>query len=217
MKTRTQYLISVIAVLSVVISPLWAGTVVYVDDDAIGENNGSSWVNAYPSLPLALDLALSASKPIEIRVAQGIYKPGYSTYSPEKKRSSSFRLSSGVHLRGGFAGLAESDPNALDIIQYRTILSGDHMDDDMSVSRGNDLHHLPNRTDNSRWVISCDNVDRTTVLEGCTIIGGYHNISGREDPTGGGGLSNYKGSPIVIDCIFSGNCVVDAGGGRIQL
>ena len=188
--------------------------VLYVDMDVAtsGKTDGSSWERACQILEEALVRATNLPKPIEIRVAQGIYKPGYSGSTAEKKRGYSFKLINGVALRGGFAGFGEKDPNARDITAYRTILSGDHKGDDVSLSRANDLFHLPNRSDNSRWVVTSVNADRTAVLEGFTIIGGYHNLAGREDPTGGGGLNNYKGSPTVIDCTFIGNCVVDAGG-----
>jgi len=46
--------------------------VIYVDDDAAGANNGSSWANAFNYLQDALEVAESGD---EIRVAQGTYKP----------------------------------------------------------------------------------------------------------------------------------------------
>ncbi len=64
-----------IAVFSVAITGPTLGKVIYVDDDAAGANNGSSWANAYNYLKDTLADANSAEKPIEIRVAQGIYKP----------------------------------------------------------------------------------------------------------------------------------------------
>ena len=51
------------------------GKTIYVDDDAAGTNDGTSWENAYVYLQVALADANSAEKPVEIRVAQGIYKP----------------------------------------------------------------------------------------------------------------------------------------------
>ena len=49
-----------------------AGRTIYVDDDATGTSNGSSWANAYNYLQDALAVATSGD---EILVAQGIYKP----------------------------------------------------------------------------------------------------------------------------------------------
>ncbi len=48
------------------------GEIIYVDDDASGANNGTSWIDAYNDLQDALSIAQSGD---EILVAQGIYKP----------------------------------------------------------------------------------------------------------------------------------------------
>ena len=57
----------------------FGGKIIYVDADATGLNDGSSWQNAYNYLQDALANAKSATKPVEIRVAQGIYKPDEDT------------------------------------------------------------------------------------------------------------------------------------------
>ncbi|MBN1507185.1 MAG: hypothetical protein JW955_10090 [Sedimentisphaerales bacterium] len=165
-------------------------------------------------------------------MAQGIYKPSYSgtvggppDFRAEENRKASFKLSSGVTLKGGYAGLGAEDPNARDIIAFRTILSGDHNGDDVELSRSmltdsrtplSDLRHRANRSDNSLCVVTSIDVDETAVLDGLTITGGYHDRAGREDPTGGGGLNNYRASPTVMDCTFIGNCVVQSGGGVLN-
>ncbi|MGB2863445.1 MAG: hypothetical protein WBC05_08985, partial [Sedimentisphaerales bacterium] len=51
------------------------GKTVYVDDDAKGANDGSSWADAYTFLQEALASVNTANKPVEIRVAQGTYRP----------------------------------------------------------------------------------------------------------------------------------------------
>jgi len=55
----------------------FAERIIYVDDDANGLNDGSSWQNAYNFLQDALT-ATSGCGPrfyCEIRVARGIYRP----------------------------------------------------------------------------------------------------------------------------------------------
>jgi hypothetical protein len=52
-----------------------SGKIIYVDDGADGTDDGTNWENAYVYLQDALADANSAEKPVEIRVAQGIYKP----------------------------------------------------------------------------------------------------------------------------------------------
>ena len=48
---------------------------IYVDADAAGANNGSSWADAYNFLQDALTDVNLGERPAEIRVAQGIYRP----------------------------------------------------------------------------------------------------------------------------------------------
>jgi hypothetical protein len=61
--------------LVIVCNCAFAGKIIYVDDDAAGANDGSSWTDAYEYLQDGLADANSADKPVEIRVAQGIYRP----------------------------------------------------------------------------------------------------------------------------------------------
>ena len=55
--------------------PFAYSKIFYVDDDAVGTIDGSSWQNAYTFLQDALAEAKITNKPVEIHVAQGIYKP----------------------------------------------------------------------------------------------------------------------------------------------
>ena len=57
--------------------------VIYVDADATGANNGSSWADAYKYLQDALADANSAGKPVEICAAQGVYAPDRSRAEPD--------------------------------------------------------------------------------------------------------------------------------------
>ena len=50
-----------------------AGKIIYVDAGATGANDGSSWADAYNYLQDGLTAALlSSTRPIEIKVAQGV-------------------------------------------------------------------------------------------------------------------------------------------------
>src|SRR3972149_5584392 len=106
--------------------------IIYVDDDANGLNDGSSWSNAYRFLQDALADANSEPNVNEIRVAQGIYKPDANSADPNGNgdRYATFELINGVSLIGGYAGLGEPDPNIRNIQLYETILSGDLNGDD---------------------------------------------------------------------------------------
>ena len=58
--------------ICVLLSQSSTARVIYVDDDAPGANNGSSWPNAYVFLQDAIAGSRSGD---EIRVAQGTYRP----------------------------------------------------------------------------------------------------------------------------------------------
>ena len=74
------------------ITPSHASGVCYVKTDASGQNDGSSWMNAYTSL----QSALGASPCTEVWVAAGTYTPTQGT-----NRTISFVLKNGVSLYGG--------------------------------------------------------------------------------------------------------------------
>ena len=176
--------------------------IIYVDDDANGLNDGSSWLNAYNYLQDALSDADSATKPVEIRVAQGIYRPDEDTLHPDGTgdRTATFQLINGVTIKGGYAGFGEADPNARDTVLYQAILSGD-------------IGKPLNKIDNCYHIFYHPeglNLDETAILDGFTITGG--NANGDWPHYTGGGMCNYKNSPTVTNCAFSGNSANSGGG-----
>ena len=180
------------------------GKVIYVDHDANGVNDGTSWVNAYVYLQDALADANSAEKPVEIRVAQGIYRANEGLMAvPEFNwRIATFQLINGVAIKGGYAGFGEPDPDARDIELYETILSGD--------LNGDDGPNFTNNDDNSYHVITGSGTDATAVLEGFIVTGGNADSSGQTNR--GGGMYNNIGSPTITTCTFSGNSAGNGGG-----
>jgi len=172
----------------------FAERIIYVDDDANGLNDGTSWQNAYNYPQDALADANSSTKPnviasersergnlntiIEIRVAQGIYRPDETSAEPNGTgdREATFQLINGVTFKGGYAGLSQPEPNERDVGKYETILSG-HLN-------GTDSYH----------VVTGSGTDANAVLDGFTITGGSD-----------GGMFNDHGSPTVTNCIFSRN------------
>ena len=82
------------AVLLLLMTAAPAHAQIYVDTDAGGNNDGTSWTDAYTDLQTAIDNASSSS---EIWIAEGIYKPG--------SEGDSFTITGnidGVGLYGGF-------------------------------------------------------------------------------------------------------------------
>ena len=206
------------------------GKIIYVDDNTAGTNDGSNWENAYVYLQDALADANSAEKPVEIRVAQGIYKPDQGAVQTPGDREATFRLINGVTLIGGYAGLGEPDPNARDVELYETILSGDLNGDDVLVDVVDvddpwDFLYEPTRAENSYNIVTGSGTDDSVVLDGFTITAGNTNpgsSSGLSPPTGpdddrwrftsGAGMFNIFGSPAVANCTFTMNSAFVGGG-----
>ena len=202
MSKSTQ--LSVTTVLAVFLLPgLCFGGVITVDAGATGNNDGSSWPDAYRQLQSGLAVASSGD---EIRVAQGLYKPA----GVFGDRAATFQLLNGVTVQGGYAGLSAPDPNIRDIDVYETILSGDlNGDDDANIADSN--------SENSYNVVTGSGTDVSAVLDGFTITQGCANGNDRSDfKVRGGGMYNVSGSPTVKSCKFIENYASKMGGGMFN-
>jgi hypothetical protein len=190
--------------------------IIYVDDDANGTNDGSSWQNAYIYFQDALADADSAEKPVEIRVAQGTYKPnqGQILNAPpvDHPEWAKFYLINNVTLKGGYAGVNETDPNQRNIEKYKTILSGDLAGNDINVNNPIELIDEPTRSDNCLTVIKGSSTDQTAVLDGFIITGGNNKTLIIDVLQGGGGMYNISGSPTINNCTFKDNASTGLGG-----
>ncbi len=78
----------------------YGGNIIYVDKDANGCNNGTSWDDAYTVLQDAFDQAGSCGGIIDIWVAEGIYKPVWRTDASGAYKDYSFDLIEDVGLFG---------------------------------------------------------------------------------------------------------------------
>ncbi len=179
--------------------------ILYVDADAPGDNNGSSWFNAYKSLQDALIVADPTGGPVEIRVAQGNYKPDQGEAVTPGDRTASFQIKVRVIVKGGYAGFGEPDPNARDIELHNTILSGD--------LAGDDGPNFENNDENSYSVVTGGARGEKTILDGFTITGG--NANGQEfDNTQGGGIRiDSDWGFTVTTCTIIRNRAKGSGGG----
>ena len=166
--------------------PDWCeAAVLYVDVDAAGLDNGTSWTDAFVDLQDALEIAAHPSYPItDIWMAAGTYSPGA---TPED----SFQLINGVGIYGGFVG-TETERDQRDPEAHVTTLSGD-------LIEGNSYH-----------VVTTSGTDSTAVLDGCTIT--YGDCLNDEENPYGGGVYNADGSPTLANCIITGNGAVWGGG-----
>jgi len=205
-----------VAVFSVAITGSTLGKIIYVDDDAVGANNGTSWADAYVYLQDALADANSAEKPVEILVAQGIYKPDQGANQTAGDRTATFQLINGVTLKGGYAGVRTPDPNARDINTYETILSGDLADNDVSTTDPCDLLTEPTRAENCYNILTAKFCSRTAVLDGFIVssgnaIGDQHQLEQR-----GAGLlvlgdAFSPSCPSILNCTFVDNSAYQGG------
>ncbi|MBW8038647.1 MAG: DUF3466 family protein [Planctomycetes bacterium] len=195
-----------IAVLMTPIPP----KIIYVDDDAAGANDGSSWADAYNYLQDALAAAYSGD---EIHVAKGIYKPDQGTGATPGDREATFQLINGVTLKGGYAGYGEPDHNAHDIELYETILTGDLNGDDGDVDNPRDLLDEPTRSENSYHVVTGSGTDETAILDGFIITAGNLNRESLSPHNSGGGMYIDQGNLVISNCNFNNNSAWYAGGG----
>lgn len=168
---------------------LSAQTTHYVDNQASGANDGSSWSNAFTNLQDALTNANTGDN---IWIKSGLYVPeGADTLSAV------FTIDKPLYIYGGFAGTETdlsqrpSDGSAI------TELSGDRNgDDDLS-------DNTVNRTDNSRHVVFIDSLMTVaTLMDGLTIShGNTSNSSDLSDYfTNGGGVVTF--SPVALSNII---------------
>lgn len=142
--------------------------VFFVNQNASGLKNGTSWENAFNSLETALDAAYYCDNLDEIWVAEGDYKP-----NETGDRSKSFILPPGKRIYGGFASTGNPTWNERNPFLYETIMSGD-------------INTIGTRSDNTYHVVYMPQSADTTILDGFTIELGYGNgISEFQDQTGG--------------------------------
>jgi len=174
--------------------------IVYVDAEAVGNQSGLSWQDAFRDLQTILKYAKENPVITEVRVAQGVYHPA----GPDGNRYETFTLVNGLVLRGGYAGVQGADPDNRDVSVYPTILSGDLNEDDKPG--------FLNFEENSYHIVAGRALDSNTVLDGFVIQAG--NANGRNVHANGAGMLNRDGSNLkIIDCNFILNLSSGSGSG----
>jgi len=205
----------VVALLLGALSALNAAAVVYVDKDATGGGNGTSWADAFTEIQDGIDAAFSGGGD-EVWVAAP-YEDAYDETRPSA--TGSVVLEGGVHLYGGFAG-GETARTQRDPAGNVTIIDGvngrgpgmrarhvivcvsNSTVDGFTITRGQaDGAAAP---DNCGGGIYCASVDATCVIANCTL---HDNVADES----GGGMYNSAASPTVTSCTFSGNQTVLSG------
>ena len=194
----------------------FASQVIYVDDDATGTDDGTSWENAFIYLQDAIADAETSEKPVEIRVAHGTYTPDKGADRTPGDREATFHLSNGVTLKGSYAGITGPDPNLRDIESYQTILSGELRSNDIEVNDPCELLIEPTRAENSYHVVTCV-IEETAILDGFTITAGNANVTPLRPYSIDGFIYDSYGNFSSNNYIFEVNLTTDKGGGMYNI
>ncbi|MGB5983398.1 MAG: T9SS type A sorting domain-containing protein [Nonlabens sp.] len=177
--------------------------IIYVDKDATGANDGTSWTDAFTELRDAL---LVDQMEDEIWIAQGVYTPRASI-SSQNDRDDPFVFSEdNSSFYGGFSGnetaREQRDPSA-----NPTVLSGDvngnDIPDDFSSTKADNLFTVA--------LLSGNNV----TLDGLVIENGFAigTVNGSVRRSHGGGLiiDNNVDNLKISNCIFRQNLARNGG------
>ncbi|MEZ4990171.1 MAG: choice-of-anchor Q domain-containing protein [Saprospiraceae bacterium] len=182
--------------------------IIYVNQNATGANNGSSWDNALTSLQAALDLPTQCGTAAEIWVAAGVYNPTRNSSGVPQGRNNTFYIKQdGIRLYGGFNG-TESELSERNIAQNPTILDGYFQE-----GNGEAIHvyHVVIIDGASGYGPITD----ATVLDGFTIRNGLADGSGADSAGGGiyiNGTGGSTASPTIANCRVESNAALKGGG-----
>ncbi len=166
-------------------------SVIFVHAAAIeGQNDGTSWQDAY----LDLQSALAAANPGEaIWVGAG-------TYSPGSVRASTFWLIDDVSIFGGFSGTEV--PGVFDLTER-----------DFTANETTLTGVINTTATRAYHVVTASGTARTAILDGFTITSGLADGISTTLQDVGGGLLVVAGAPTIRHCVFLANRASSKGGG----
>lgn len=166
---------------------------------ANGQNDGTSWKDAFSSLQWALLMARPGD---QVWLAQGVYRP-----SPRGDRSAYFEVRSGIQVLGGFRA-TDDQPTERDPVRYPTLIDG---------NLGDPFDSL----DNSYCLMALRFPDENTLLDGLIFQKGMANktpVSSLEIPGNSAAALYIDGTdsvayPLIRNCIFRQNTASGSGAG----
>lgn len=177
---------------------------IFVNANATGTNDGSSWADAYTDLQDAL--VDSQSNGQEIWIAAGRYTP--TSYANASSRNVYYTINKqNMSIYGGFSG-TESQLSDRVVGTNETILSGDLQNNDANVTDfpGN-YSNTTRNVDNSYRIINITATGNNLVLDGLTISDAHNNAS-----------ATSRGAAIIKEKTVANltvrNCVIKDNVGR---
>lgn len=165
-------------------------TVWFVDVDATGNDDGTSWSDAFTDLQ---DAIAASDDNDQIWIAEGTYVPG-------TESTDWYTLHSGLEIYGGFDG-TEGRRLDRDPVAHPTTLSAE-VDGDPNSTAGNSYH-----------ILVCEG---SNVASGVRLTNGT-GIGTAEDETGKGAGILIRGPDVVVRNVLVSDCTTGYGGGLCAL
>jgi uncharacterized repeat protein (TIGR01451 family) len=197
--------------LSLFLSPplIARAATTYVDADATGIGDGTTWENAYLELQSALAAVTGGD---QIWVAEGVYYPDEGTGQIDNERPSTFILIDNVALYGGFdPGSGVDEMGERDWETYITVLSGDIDGDDTTDPNGVVIDTADTTGSNAFHVVTSNGLTATAIIDGFYITAGQADGTEPIDQKGGG-MYNSGSDPTLVNITFSANSAFLGGG-----
>lgn len=182
---------------------------IYVNVNATGNNNGTSWADAYTNLQTAI-----TNNPFkdDIWVAQGIYTP------TGNGRNSTFLISNKVNIYGGFNG-TETLLEERDFRNNLTVLNGDVNGNDNSNINPSEA----SRSENLYHIVTLKGNISDAIIDGFTFTGANANGTTLTSGTPSAQYLNNRGGAVFVhtyvvnnnikarfaNCIFEKNSATD--------
>lgn len=178
--------------------PNGAPSILYVNANATGGNDGLSWASAFVSLQSAISLAMKCSVIGQIWVAKGTYYPTADELgitNPPNVRTKTFTLRRNLTIYGGLAG---NEPVNFDLSQRNFVTNEVILDGDIQQDNdpGNNAYNVVRITP-----FYGQEIDQTAIVDGVTIRNGRANVGTEislDYPFSfGGGIMNFDSKAVV--------------------